>query len=243
MTCTAISEADSEIGVSLYHSCLLSPFWKSPTDYSCVRSTGSYISCALDYSKNAWKPIFSGHLTARNPISPRCNWGAARYQHTSISETQKRCCPLYATSHRNPESLFAWQRMVFYAVGRTGLHHHAVLEYSFKSYHEIANTFDDEIKSGIREATVDPTSKEAVRFARKQSLICQVLMSCSDAQTMTGICLTRNDAGWAFCWCYALLLQGIALTIAAIAQAATLSMYHLHMWVIWSRFRIFDLAC
>lgn len=61
---------------------------------------------------------------------------------------------------------------------------------------EIGNIFNlNDTEIGIREATVDSTSKEAVRFARKQSLICQVLMSCSDAQTMTGICLTRNDVG------------------------------------------------
>ena len=60
--------------------------------------------------------------------------------------------------------------------------------------HEIRNTFaeGDEIETGLREATVDPPSKEAVRFARKQSLICQVLIAGSDAQTMTGIRITRE---------------------------------------------------
>ena len=52
---------------------------------------------------------------------------------------------------------------------------------------------DDEAQRVHPEATVVPPSKEAVRFAKKQSLIRQVLISCSDAQTMTGICLTRND--------------------------------------------------
>lgn len=62
---------------------------------------------------------------------------------------------------------------------------------------EIKNTFraEGEAETVLHEATVDPTSKEAVRFARKQSLICQVLIACSDVQTMTGMCLTRNDVG------------------------------------------------
>ena len=62
---------------------------------------------------------------------------------------------------------------------------------------EIKNTFraGDEAETVHHEATVDPTSKEAVRFARKQSLICQVLIACSDAQTMTGICLDRIAVG------------------------------------------------
>ena len=54
---------------------------------------------------------------------------------------------------------------------------------------------DDEAQIVHPEATVVPPSKEAVRFTRKQGLICQVLIACSDAQTMTGICLTQNDAG------------------------------------------------
>lgn len=53
----------------------------------------------------------------------------------------------------------------------------------------------DEAATVHPEATVDPTSKEAARFTKKQSLICQVLIACSDAQTMTGICLTRRGAG------------------------------------------------
>ena len=79
-----------------------------------------------------------------------------------------------------------------------------IMQYSnvlHQGIHEIRNTFaeGDEVETGLREATLDPPSKEAVRFARKQSLICQVLLAGSDAQTMTGICLTRNDVGRAFC--------------------------------------------
>ena len=62
---------------------------------------------------------------------------------------------------------------------------------------EIRNTFaeGDEVETGPRQATVDPPSKEAVRFARKQSLICQVLIAGSDAQTMTGTRITRDGVG------------------------------------------------
>lgn len=48
----------------------------------------------------------------------------------------------------------------------------------------------NEVETGLREATVHPASKEAARFAKKQSLICQVLIAGSDAQTMTGIRIT-----------------------------------------------------
>ena len=73
------------------------------------------------------------------------------------------------------------------------------MQYSNILYHvirEIANSFDvDDVETGLHEVTVDPPSKEAVRFARKQSLICQVLIACSDAQTMTGIRLTQKGLG------------------------------------------------
>lgn len=67
----------------------------------------------------------------------------------------------------------------------------------YQIIHEVFNTFaeGDEIETGFREITVDPPSKEAVRSARKQSLICQVLIAGSDAQTMTGIRPTRNHVG------------------------------------------------
>ena len=74
-----------------------------------------------------------------------------------------------------------------------------------KQYATIANEVRDEIKHVFGtgdeavpvnpEAKIDPTSQEAVRFARKQVLICQALIACSDAQTMTGIRLTREGAG------------------------------------------------
>ena len=74
-----------------------------------------------------------------------------------------------------------------------------------EQYANIANQIQDEIKNIFRagdeaetvhpEVTVDPTSKAAVRFARKQSLICQVLIAGSDAQTVTGIRLSQNGVG------------------------------------------------
>lgn len=74
-----------------------------------------------------------------------------------------------------------------------------IMQYSNILYHvirEITNSFEvDGVGIGLREATVDPNRKKAVRFARKQRLICQVLIACSDAQTMTGIRLTRNGVG------------------------------------------------
>ncbi len=51
---------------------------------------------------------------------------------------------------------------------------------------------EDEAKTVLHEAPVDP---EAVRIARKQSLICKVFIACSDTQTMTGILLARNGVG------------------------------------------------
>ena len=54
---------------------------------------------------------------------------------------------------------------------------------------------DDEAQIEHPEATGVPPSKEAVRFAKKQNLICQVLIYCSDAQTMTGIHLSRIGVG------------------------------------------------
>ncbi len=63
--------------------------------------------------------------------------------------------------------------------------------------YEIKNTFrtGNEAETVLHEATVDSTSKEAVRFSKKQSLICQVLIAGSDAQTMTGIRLNQSGVG------------------------------------------------
>ena len=54
---------------------------------------------------------------------------------------------------------------------------------------------DDEAQIEHPEATGVPPSKEAVRSEKKQNLICQVLISCSDAQTMTGIHLSQIGVG------------------------------------------------
>ena len=76
------------------------------------------------------------------------------------------------------------------------------MSFIIKQYANVAEQVKAEFKNIVRagdeaeiahhEATIDP---KVVRFTRKQSLICQVLIACSDAQTMTGICLIQNGAG------------------------------------------------
>ena len=247
MTCTTISEADPEIagiGVSL---CAIFACWSSFEIHNQIIlafAIQALISLALSITAKVLEtpdlrtPDLRNFLLREIQIT-RDATEAPRDTSLPASVRLRNAALLFVSPHVETTNRFipvgSWFRTTRAEFNST------MMQYSNEFQlliHEITNTFaeGDEVGTGLREVTVDPPSKEAVRFARKQGLICQVLIASSDAQTMTGICLTRNDVGWALCWFYALLLLGIALTITAIAQAASLSMYHLHMWVIWAGF-------